>query len=93
MKKRAYSDPGDRYDKALETEIDKSPCQEKARKPLDLDPASLPPCSPETIISGKPCILFKKPYQKIHFPRSKAPEKQPEEIPDGWEWGEWGEER
>ena len=99
MKKRTYSEPGDRYDKALETELDKSPCTEKAGQPLDLDPASLPPCSPEIISDGKPCILQNKPYRQIFFPGHKAPEekpenvkwgkeeKKPEEKPNKTEWG------
>jgi hypothetical protein len=92
MKKRAYSDPGDRYDKALKTEIDKGTSSEKGRRPSDFDKTNHPPCTSENICC-KPCIISKKPFPKFKFPRSKAPKKQPEEIPDGWKWGEWGEER
>jgi hypothetical protein len=56
-------------------------CTEKARQPVDL--ASLPPCSPEIIRDGKPCILQKNQYQEIYFPGHKAPEKKPESV----KWG------
>jgi hypothetical protein len=92
MKKRACTDPGSRYDKALETETFKGISSEKGGRPSDIDKTSLPPCTSENICC-KPCIISKKPYLKIHLPESKAPKKQPEEIPDGWKWGEWGEER
>lgn len=89
MKKRAYSDPGERYDKALDPEISKSPCQKEVERPLDFDKSSLPPCTSQNICC-KPCILSKKPFPKFKFLGSKAP-KQPEEIPDGWKWEEWGQ--
>jgi len=90
MKKRAYSDPGDRYDKALETEIDKGTSSEKGGQSLDLDPATLPQCNTENICC-KPCTISKKPYLKINLLRGKSPKEQPEKIPDGWKWEEWGE--
>lgn len=67
--------------------LETRPSTEKAGNVLDLDPAALPPCTPENIISGKPCILFKKPYLKIHFPGHKAPAKQSEEKTNSVEWG------
>jgi len=76
----------DEQECAKETPSDNQECKidpEKAGRPLDLDPAALPPCSPKNIRDGKACILQRKPYLKIYFPGHKTPAKQPEDV----EWG------